>query len=167
MIHPRPADVLENLIATLDESVLPRLKDADVLSAATTTRHMIRFVLNQLRHEPASFAAELPKLHDLLAQARTFFEGVDARPALQALDAALAAAERETTVGHEGIAARIGHLREGLHAALRALIEGGAEWSGSSGYTPLREAIRGYLAWQNIEEAKIVAPAFYGQGARR
>lgn len=167
MINPRPTDVLENLIATLDGSILPRLKETDVLSAATTTRHMLNYVLNQLRHEPACFAAELPRLNDLLAQARRFFDDVGAGEASQAIDAAQAAAANPALIGHEGLAASIGHLREGLHDALRLLIEQRETWASRTGYTSLRGAIRDYLAWQNIEEAKIVAPAFYGQGARR
>ena len=50
MINPRPKDVLENLIATLDDKVLPRVKEADLLSAVTTTKFLIRYVLNQLEH---------------------------------------------------------------------------------------------------------------------
>jgi len=167
MINPRPIDVLENLVATLDASVLPRLKDADVLSAATTTRHMLRYVLSQLRYEPASFAAELPRLTGLLEQVRNFLERVGASEALHGVDAALASAAVSNADGHEGLATRIAHLREGLHGAHRTLIEHRGEWAADPGYAELRGTIREYLSWQNLEEAKIVAPAFYGQGARR
>ncbi|MDR2857091.1 MAG: hypothetical protein LBV50_04505 [Novosphingobium sp.] len=167
MINPRPTEVIENLIATLDSIILPRLKEADVLSAATTTRHMLRYVLNQMWLEPVIFAAELPKLEGLLDEARQFFHAVGASEALAIVATALAHDADDVEPGHEGIAMRVGKLREGIHGALRQLIDHRADWSGSTGYDDLRKAIRDYLAWQNIEEAKIVAPAFYGQGARR
>lgn len=167
MINPRPIDVLENLVATLDASVLPRLKDSDVLSAATTTRHMLRYVLSQLRHEPASFAAEVPKLTDLLNELRDFLRQVGAEEIAVEVEAQLVSAEAVTELGHEGLAGRVACLREGLHRGHRALINQRSEWSDKPGYAALREAIRSYLAWQNLEEAKIVGPAFYGQGARR
>lgn len=167
MINPRPIDLIENLIATFDSSILPGLNDTSVLSAATTTRLMLRYVLNQLKHEPESFAAELPRLTVLIGQAQDFFAQVNASAALTAVEAAVAAADTGEVPGHEGLASRIGHLREGLHGVLRQLIDQRDEWSSEPGYAALREAIRQYLVWQNIEEAKIVAPAFYDQGARR
>ena len=81
------------------------------------------------------------------------------------MDAALAGDDAPGT--HEALAQRIQALREGLHAALGHLIEKREAYQARPGYTPLRDAIRDYLAWQNIEEAKIIAPTYYGHGARR
>ena len=167
MMNPRPSDVLENLIATLDEKVLPRLQEADVLSAVTTTRHMLRYVLNQLRCEPASFAAELPKLVALLNDAKLFFAQAGETAELARIETALTAAEGHAMVDHETLAVVIQQLREGLHGALGDLIKRREVWSDRPGYSTLRETIRDYLSWQNSEEAQIVGPAFYGQGARR
>lgn len=166
MINPRPKDVLENLIATLDDKVLPRLKETDLLSAVTTTKHLIRYVLNQLAHEPDSFAAELPRLTDLLGQAKDFLANTgDAPEVLAQVTAALA--DTATPANHEALAQRIQTLREGLHAALGHLIEQRDTYQANPAYTPLRNAIRDYLAWQNVEEARIIAPTYYGQGPRR
>lgn len=169
MINPRPKDILENLIATLDEKVLPRLKETDLLSAVTSTKHLIRYVLNQLTHEQASFSAELPRLTALLAQARSFLEEAGDAPEVTAkLDAALDGPNDPGELTDiEALAMRIQSLREGLHAALGHLIERRDAYRADPGYAPLRDAIRDYLAWQNIEEARIIAPTYYGQGARR
>lgn len=169
MIHPRPKDVLENLIATLDEKVLPRLQETDLLSAVTTTKHLIRYVLNQLAHEPESFAAELPRLTALLAHAQGFLaEATDAPEVSAKVEAALDGPNDPRDLADiEALAQRIQALREGLHAALGHLIEHREAYRAKPGYTPLRNAIRDYLAWQNSEEAKIIAPTYYGQGPRR
>lgn len=169
MINPRPQDVLANLIATLDEKVLPRLTETDLLSAVTTTKHLIRYVLNQLVHEHQSFSQELPKLIDLLHQAQAFLaDAGDAPELLARVETALAGpADIRDLSDIEALAARIQTLREGLHAALGHLIEHRAAYATQPAYDPLRTAIRDYLAWQNSEEAKIIAPTYYGQGPRR
>lgn len=166
MINPRPQDVLVNLIATLDEKVLPRITETDLLSALTTTKHMLRYVLNQLAHERASFTAELPQLIALLTRARAFL--ADAPEVLGQVEAALDGPADPRELGEmEALAARIGALREGLHAALGHLIATRGTYRADPAYTPLRDAIRDYLAWQNQQEARIIAPTFYGQGPRR
>ena len=167
MINPRPKDVLENLIATLDDKVLPRITETDLLSALTTSKHLIRYVLNQLVHEPASFAEELPRLTALLGQARSFLADAGDAPEARAQVEAALHDEDAPHHTHEALAARIQQLREGLHAALGQLIDSRHTYQANPAYSPLRAAIRDYLAWQNIQEAKIIAPTYYGQGARR
>lgn len=166
MINPRPKDVLENLLATLDEKILPRITETDVLSALTSTKHLIRYALNQLTHEPDSFAAELPRLTALLGQAKEFLTAANDAPEILAQVNAAVAGDASPQ-NHEALAARIQTLREGLHAALGHLIAHRETYIGNPAYTPLRDAIRDYLAWQNAEEAKIIAPTYYGRGPRR
>ena len=165
MINPRPTDVLKTIIANLDSKVTPKLTDVDVLSAVTTAKHMVRYVLNQLAQERTNFLAELPRLAELLESAAAFFKGRDdaaARAALAALGA-----DSGDLGDSEVLAARVQALREALYQALDLLIRQRDAWKGDAAYTALRDAIRQYMAWQNEQDATIIGPTFYGQGARR
>ncbi len=167
MINPRPADVLTNIIANLDSKVIPKLTDVDVLSAVTTAKHMVRYVINQLAQERAIYLADMPRLIDLLGQAGSFLNRKGGQEAMEAaIDTALR--EDELDLGDiEVMAARAMVLREALYQALDLLIRQRDSWKDDPAYTTLRDAIRAYMAWQNEQDAKIVAPTFYGQGPRR
>lgn len=165
MINPRPTDVLQTIIANIESKVEPKLTDVDVLSAVTTAKHMVRYVIHQLAQERGTFLAELPRLADLLERAAGFLEGRDAEAA-RAIEAALGAAAGD--LGDiEALAARTQALREALYQALDLLIRQRENWQDEPAYTALRDAIRHHMAWQNEQDARIVAPAFFGQGPRR
>ncbi len=165
MINPRPTDVLQTIIANLDSKVIPKLSDVDVLSAVTTCKHMARYVINQLAQERGIFLAELPRLGELLESAAAFLKNRDAAAA-RAIDAALSA-DAGDLGDIELLAARVQQLREALYQSLDLLIRQRDAWKDDAAYTALRDAIRHYMAWQNEADAKIIAPTFFGQGARR
>jgi len=167
MINPRPTDVLTNIIANLDSKVIPALTDVDVLSAVTTCKHMVRYVINQLAQERTIYLAEMPRLAELLEQASDFLNARGGQEAArQAIDTVLHA-DAGDMGDIEVLAARIKGLREGLYQVLDLLIKGRDEWKDDPAYMALRDAIRHYLAWQNGQDTTIIAPTFYGQGARR
>lgn len=167
MINPRPADVLRNIIANIESKVEPKLTDVDVLSAVTTAKHMVRYVINQLAQERTIYLAELPRLGELLESAAGFLKGRDGQDAaVRAIEAALAA-DAGDLGDIEALAARILALREALYQSLDLLIRQRDAWKDDAAYTALRDAIRQYMAWQNESDATIIGPSFYGQGARR
>jgi len=167
MINPRPTDVLINIIANLDSKVIPKLTDVDVLSAVTTAKHMVRYVIHQLAQERRIYLAELPRLADLLDQASSFLNARGGhQAAVQAVDAVLRA-DAGDLGDIEMLAARIKDLREGLYQVLALLIAQRDAWRDDNAYTALRDAIRQYMTWQNEQDATIIGPTFYGQGARR
>lgn len=167
MINPRPSDVLRTIISNIESKIEPNLTNVDVLSAVTTCKHMIRYVINQLAQERAIYLADIPRLTDLLGQVGSFLNRKGGHEgAERAIDAALGAEPGD--VGDiEVLAARVQALREALYQTLDLLINQRESWKGDATYTALRDAIRAYMAWQNEQDAKIVAPTFYGQGPRR
>jgi hypothetical protein len=167
MINPRPSDVLQTIISNIESKIESKLTDVDVLSAVTTCKHMVRYVINQLAQERAIYLADMPRLIDLLGQAGSFLNRKGGHEAAeQAIDAVLGA-EAGDLGDIEALAARVMALREALYQALDLLIKQRESWKDDPAYTALRDAIRAYMAWQNVQDAKIVAPTFYGQGARR
>lgn len=167
MINPRPADVLQTIISNIESKIEPKLTDVDVLSAVTTCKHMVRYVINQLAQERTIYLADIPRLVDLLGQAGSFLNRKGGHEAAeQAIDAALRA-DAGDLGDIEALAARAMALREALYQALDLLIKQRDSWQGDAAYTALRDAIRAYMAWQNEQDATIVAPSFYGQGPRR
>lgn len=165
MINPRPSDLLKAIIANLDNKVIPKLTDVDVLSAVTTCKHMVRYVIHQLGQERSIYLDDLPRLTELLETAAAFLTGKDDNAAKVA--AAALAAEAGDLGDIEALAARVQQLREALYQTLDLLIRNRDSWRGDAAYTALRDAIRQYMAWQNEADAKIIGPSFYGQGARR
>lgn len=167
MINPRPSDVLTNIIANLDSKVIPNLTDIDVLSAVTTCKHMVRYVIQQLAQERTIYLAELPRLHDLLTQAHDFLVAMGGHEDVAQMIAQTRDADPGDLGDAEALAACIKNLREALCQALDLLIRQRDAWQDKPDYTAIRDAIRHYMAWQNEQDATIIGPAFYGQGARR
>lgn len=166
MINPRPADVLQTILSNLDSKVIPKLTDVDVLSAVTTAKHMVRYVINQLAQERGIFMADMDRLEELLKQAKSFFDSKASDEAARAVSSVLSADAGD--IGDiEVLALRVMNLREALYQALDLLIKRRDDWRGDATYAALRDAIRQYMAWQNEQDAKIVGPTFFGQGARR
>jgi hypothetical protein len=167
MINPRPTDVLETIIANIESKVEPKLTDVDVLSAVTTCKHMVRYVINQLAQERTIYLAELPRLADLLGQAGSFFNRKGGQEQAESMIDATLRADPGDLGDIEALASRIKALREALYQSLDLLIRQRDAWKGDAAYTALRDAIRAYMAWQNEADATIVGPSFYGQGPRR
>ena len=167
MINPRPADVLKTIIANLESKVEPKLTDVDVLSAVTTCKHMVRYVLYQLAQERTIYLAELPRLNELLGQSQAFLAVAEGQQALAQATAEALNADAGDLGDIEALAARVLTLREALYQVLSRLTEQRDALRGQHGYQELRAAIRDYLAWQNVQDEAIIGPSFFGQGPRR
>ena len=173
MIHPTAADILKTIDATLAAQVAPALDSLDGQSAVATIRHLLRLVLVRIEDEGQNLIDEISALRRLLPSVGDYLRSTGAgMEQRQRIDAALA----EAVAGDAGdaryptletLAERLSGLREALYQALKTLQALRPERQEQPEYRAIRAAIREYIVWQNEQERKLIAPAFYGQGPRR
>jgi hypothetical protein len=170
VIHPTVTDILKTIDATMTAKVMPSITDLDGQSAATTIRHLLRLVLVRTEEEGQTLLDEINQLRRLLPGVREYLQATDAGvEQRQRIDTALAEGDEDDTryPRLDTLAERLGGLREALYQALKALQALRRERHEQPEYRAVRAAIRDYIVWQNEQERKLIAPAFYGQGPRR
>jgi hypothetical protein len=167
MIHPSATDILKTIDATIEAKVIPSLKDLDGKSAIATVRHLLRLVRVRIEEEGQILADDIAMLRRLLPQVRDYLASVGSSEAAR-IDAALAEGSADGRYPSlDRIAGEAGALREAVYQALKHLQTMRAARKDEPEYRAVRTAIRDYVVWQNEQERKLIAPAFYGQGPRR
>ena len=170
MIHPTATDILKNIDATLAAKVGPSLVDLDGRSAMATVRHLLRLVLVRCEDEGQILLDEIHRLRGLLPGVRDYLRAIDAGPEQrERIEKALAESAPDDTryPRLDVLAERLAGLREALYRALQTLQAMRAERREQPEYRAIRAAIRDYVVWQNEQERKLIAHAFYGKGPRR
>lgn len=168
MIHPSATDILKTVDAAIEAKVIPSLKDLDGRSAVATIRHLLRLVRVRIEEEGQILTDDVAALRKLLPIVAAYLNSVDEAEA-ERVEAALEAATPKAG-GYpslDRLAAEAGQLREAVYQALKRLQAMRDSHGNESGYRATRAAIRDYIVWQNEQERKLIAPAFYGQGPRR
>jgi hypothetical protein len=167
MIHPSATDILKTIDATIEAKVIPSLKDLDGKSAIATVRHLLRLVRVRIEEEGQILADDIAMLRRLLPQVRDYLVSVGSTEAAR-IDAVLAEGSADGRYPSlDRIAGEAGALREAVYQALKHLQTMRAARKDEPEYRAVRTAIRDYVVWQNEQERKLIAPAFYGQGPRR
>jgi hypothetical protein len=169
MIVPTASDVVRCIGDTLDSVILPGLDTLERRSAATTMRHLLRYVALRIDLEGQVLFDELAQLHSVLDEASTYFGAAAGEPS-KALAAAIngsLAQQRAPDVypSVQVMAVEIAGLRQHVCDAL-TLLQSAGEGLNDAGRR-LHEAFRNYVRWQIAQEAKIIEPAFRGFGPRR
>lgn len=168
MIVPSTTDVLHTIARQFDEVIVPALEGLRERSAATTMRHLLRYVGQRVELEGPLLFAEAAELRRLLGEVSGTLAGsagLDA--ALGTVHAALA--EQRDPAVYPGVAllgGEVARLRGAVDALLAALLAL-PEAQRTDATTHVHEQLRAYIGWQIRQEAKIVEPAFRGYGARR
>lgn len=168
MIHPRATDILKTVDATIEAKVIPSLKDLDGQSAIATVRHLLRLVRVRIEEEGQVLADDVAALRRLLPTIAAYLHPID-RSAAERIEAVLKTAGPDAGryPSLDRLADEAGQLREAVYQALKHL-QGMRDSRGNdTDYRETRTAIRDYIVWQNEQERKLIAPAFYGQGPRR
>ena len=147
---------------------MPRMS---VKSGLATCRHLIRHVELRTRLEAAMLLDDIDQTRQLLAHLAGYLAAVpDAGPLVAAVRASLSLAKATPTGAAddlERIRAQALALREHVYAGLKCLQGLNAELQASAPYQEVRRLIRAYIAYEIQQEARLIDPAFVGQGPRR
>jgi hypothetical protein len=159
---------LKTVDATIEAKVIPSLKDLDGRSAIATVRHLLRLVRVRIEEEGQVLADDLAALRRLLPTIAAYRHPIDPSEA-ERIEAALktAAPDAGRYPSLDRLAEEAGQLREAVYQALKHLQGMRDSHGNDADYRETRAAIRDYIVWQNEQERKLIAPAFYGQGPRR
>jgi hypothetical protein len=167
MIHPTCGEVLATIQTGFEEQIVPHLGPAEARSAAATIGHLLRHVALRIENEGQILFDDLRRLEAVLERIAAWFEtsGLgDAAAIRTVLDQTL---PQDTYPGLTLFGERALALRGALVAAQDVLHQLAASHGSDPDYAALREAIRGYIAAQLEDEAKLITPAFQGRGPRR
>jgi hypothetical protein len=168
MIHPSATDILKTIDATIEAKIIPSLKDLDGRSAITTVRHLLRLVRVRIEEEGQILTDDIAALRKLLPGVRDYLTTLGTgSEVVTKIDAALAPNAEDRYPSLDRLAEEAGAMREAVYQALKHLQTVRDERKDDAGYRAVRTAIRDYTVWQNEQERKLIAPAFYGQGPRR
>lgn len=160
MIHPSCAEVLATIQTGFEEQVVPHLHDIEARSAAATIGHLLRHVALRIEHEGQILLDDIARLEALLGGIAAWFETCGAGDP-RAIRAAL------TDDSPQGVYPGLGLLGERAMRLRGALVKAQEVLHGLPDDGGLREAVRGYIAAQLAEEARLIEPAFRGKGPRR
>jgi hypothetical protein len=171
VIEPTAVDILRTIEATIVEKIDPSLSDLSGRSASASVRHLLRHVIERLRHEGDLLTEDIGALRDVLTKTRDYFVSLGTREStawaapIESLLARKQAASQYPTLDIVGAQAEA--LRRCLYDALGQLQEIRQLHQRDLRYVALRSAIRAYLVTQIEHEEQIIAPAFFGRGPRR
>lgn len=165
MIHPTCLEVLATVQTTFSRDIVPKLDDIEARSAAATIEHLLRHVALRIEHEGEFLTTDIARLSALLSRAADWMgsRGADNPGSVRDL---LAGEER--AVGSYRSLEALGSAALALRGALvevQELLH--ARDEGDSEAADIHEAVREYIGLQLTDEAKLIEPAFSGQGPRR
>lgn len=172
MIYPTANDILrcidQTLLASMDTD-MPRMS---VTSALATCRHLVRHVGLRIALEKPVLLDDIDQAGALLARVADYFESAGADHAAMVSNIRSALAKKPQLVtGKEDeldvIRERARELRELIYVTLAALQKFTAEQQAAKAYADTRQRIRDYMRYQIEQEARLIDPAFAGQGPRR
>lgn len=171
MIDPNAVHLLRTIDAALVEKVGPSVTDLTGRSALATIRHLLRLIRVKIEEEGQILTEEAHALHALLNHIGVYLRTTGDLGVTEAdkIDATLGA-DRPDPIRYPdllSLGVRVNNLRTALHDALVHLTSVAEDHSNDGAYTEIRDAIRKYLGWQVMQEDRLVAAAFYGQGPRR
>ncbi|PVX75695.1 hypothetical protein [Paraburkholderia unamae] len=175
MIYPTATEILHCVDHALLDASDPELGRMSVKSALATCRHMVRHVEVRLRLETAILLDDIDKTRSLLTQLAAQIDTLgEAQASLaQRIRSTLDNESAELESAGDDLAlvrARALNLREQVYqtlASLQALQMLDAGIKDTAHYRQARGLIREYIAYELQQEARLIAPAFKGQGPRR
>jgi hypothetical protein len=171
VIDPSAVHLLRTIDAALVEKVGPSVTDLTGRSALATIRHLLRLVRVRIEDEGQILTEEAHALRVLLERIGVYLRTTGDPGVSEAdkIDAALGADQPDPVRYPDllSLGVRVNGLRTALHDSLMHLTAIAATHLNDAAYSDIRDAIRKHLGWQVMQEDRLVAAAFYGQGPRR
>lgn len=169
---PSAIDVLISVENTLEKVVRPRLVGTTERSALASIGHLLRHARLRIETEGQNCLEDIADLERLLTSGRDYCRKLatpQAAACVQAIEAAINRPPRSASVYPtlERLSAEVSLLRGALQTLLDFLVSIRVQQQSSSDYQELRQGIRRQMAAEIEREAKLIDPAFDGQGPRR
>jgi len=160
-MRPTAAEILDTVIWTFDEQVLPTIGDELAKSLAFSISNLMRHVKLRIELEPAALVEDNADLHRLLGEIDDFAR-VSADLEVGSRFRAAAGTIPSQTGDLAELTEQSTILRWGLCDAIEALQGVRAERGGDPDYVALRRKIWDYHDRSLDREAKWIVPAFTG-----
>jgi len=162
-MRPTADEVMETVLSTFEEQILPHVAEGLPHSLAITTRNLLRHVQLRMKLEASSLWEDNRELGLLLAAIADYAAGADGLGDLA--QAVRIEVENAKPSGFQGLA-ELSHeaeqLRWTLTCAIERLQQARHAHRGEAPYANLRQQIRDYLRHQLEREAAWIEPAFTG-----
>jgi hypothetical protein len=162
-MRPTADEVMETVLATFDEHILPNVAEGLPSSLAITTRNLLRHVQLRMKLEAKALWRDNGELGALLAAVADYAAATADLTDLAAEIGRDVAAARPTGFQDlADLASEAEQLRWTLTRAIERLQQARPAHRDEAAYTNLREQIRTYLRHQLEREAAWIEPAFVG-----
>jgi hypothetical protein len=164
-MRPRADEVLQSIIWTYDEHILPNVQGDFPKSLALTVSNLLRHVALRMEHEAPALIEDNAEVREVLREVAAYANTLKPAPdSLQALLPKLAAAgEAKAVNGYlslNDLVVEADALRTLLDDALKALQEHRDALAGDARYQALRDRIRTYLDHQIKRQSIWIREAF-------
>ena len=162
-MRPTADEVMETVLSTFDEHILPNVAPGLPNSLAITTRNLLRHVQLRLRLEAKALWEDNEELRLLLAAIADY--AGDAEDLAELAHDITTGAAAAAAVGFRGLAElsdEAGRLRWILSRAIEGLQQARQIHGREHAYLTLRARVRTYLNHQLDREAAWIEPAFVG-----
>jgi len=166
MLRPRADEIVNSILYSFEEFVVPELEEPYAVSVGHTIRNLLRHVALRIELEPPALYTGNEEMRAVLRDIAAYASSSEAASlaAVPAdIAAALAAAEPHTP--YPSLSTLSTHaivLRGVLDRTIRALQAARPELGSDPAYLELRSRIRTCLARQLEREAEWTTPAFSG-----
>ena len=166
MLRPRADEILNSVLYSFEEFVVPELEEPYAVSVGHTIRNLLRYVALRIELEPPALYAGNEEMRALLAEIAAYASSSRAAALSDVpgeIASSLAAAEPQTPYPSlSTLSAQAVVLRGALDRTIRALQAARPELGSDGPYLELRARIRSCLAVQLEREAEWTTPAFSG-----
>ena len=164
-MRPRADEVMQSIIATYDEHILPNVQGALPKSLALTVSNLLRHVMLRMEREAPALIEDNAELREVLGDISRYIASLQSVPeSLQRLkDEVTAAAQPAQVNGYVSLIAlteEAEKLRTLLDAALKALQEHRGTLGKAPEYVAVRNRIRDYLNNQIQRQSLWIREAF-------
>lgn len=164
-MRPRIDEVLQSIIWTYDEHILPAVEGELPKSLALTVSNLLRHVALRLEHEEPALVEDNAELRALMGAIANYIAGLPEAPAALAalLGDVRQAAKPCPMEGYSGLPSLTDvaqGLRKVLDEALTALQAQRGTLGADPAYQALRQAIRDYLNHQLARQSTWIQAAF-------
>lgn len=164
-MRPRADEVMQSIIWTYDEHILPNVQGDLPKSLALTVSNLLRHVMLRMEREAPALIEDNAELREVLAQISGYIASLPAPPqALQQLQPALIKQSKAAVVNGYLSPLALTEEAEGLRAlldtTLKALQEQRATLGGAPEYKAVRNRIRAYLNNQIKRQSLWIREAF-------
>ena len=166
MLRPRADEILNSVLYSFEEFIVPELEEPYAVSVGHTIRNLLRYVALRIELEPAALFTGNEEMRAVLRDIAAYASSTESAALADVpadIATSLAAAEPQTP--YPSLATLSAHavvLRGVLDRTIRALQAARTELGSDATYLELRGRIRACLALQLEREAEWTAPAFSG-----